>query len=116
MKTKTLFIQGLNREITFHIGENRYDNFDIIDLANPDDLWFHSKTESSCHIVAMLPDNIKKKELRYIIKIGAMLCKTNTSKLRLLSDVEIVYTQIKNVEKTLIPGCVKIINEKLIII
>lgn len=116
MKTKTLFIQGLNKNITFHIGQNKNDNFDIIDLAKPDDLWFHSNNDSSCHVVAILPEDIEKKDLRYIIKIGAMLCKTNTNKLKSLSDVEIIYTQIKNVKKTLVPGCVKLINKKLIII
>jgi predicted ribosome quality control (RQC) complex YloA/Tae2 family protein len=116
MKTKTLFIQGLKREITFHIGQNKNDNFNILDLAKPDDLWFHANGESSCHVVAILPEDIKKKDLRYIIKIGAMLCKNNTSKLRILYDVEIMYTQVIFVKKTIIPGCVNISNEKVIVV
>ena len=28
MKTKVLFIEGLNREITFHIGQNKNENFE----------------------------------------------------------------------------------------
>ena len=32
MKTKILFVRGLNREITFYIGENQNENFDVIDL------------------------------------------------------------------------------------
>jgi len=116
MKTKILFIQGLNREITFHIGQNKDDNFDIIDMASPDDLWFHANSDSSCHVVAIIPEDIEKKNLRYIIKIGAMLCKSGTNKLRLLCDVEIMYTQVKFVEKTLTRGCVKVINQKVIVI
>lgn len=116
MKTKVLFVQGLNREITFYIGENQNENFDVIDLGNPDDLWFHVNKMSSCHVVAILPEDIEKKDLRYIIKIGAMLCKSNTNKLKSLNNTEIIYAKIKHVVKTLIPGCVEILNGKTIII
>jgi len=116
MKTKVLFVQGLNREITFYIGENQNENFDVIDLGNPDDLWFHVNKMSSCQVVAILPEDIEKKDLRYIIKIGAMLCKSNTNKLKSLNNTEIIYAKIKHVVKTLIPGCVEILNGKTIII
>jgi predicted ribosome quality control (RQC) complex YloA/Tae2 family protein len=114
MKTEILFIQGLNREITFYIGQNQNENFEIIDKGNDNDFWFHANNISSCHVVAIIPENINKKELRYIIKMGALLCKINTNKLKSLNNVKIVYTQIKNIEKTNIPGCVKIKNGKSI--
>lgn len=114
MKTKALFIERLNREITFHIGQNKNENFEIIDLGKPDDLWFHANIESSCHVVAILPEDIDKKHLRYIIKVGAILCKSNTNKLKSLHNIEIIYSQIKNVTKTSIPGCVEILNKKII--
>jgi predicted ribosome quality control (RQC) complex YloA/Tae2 family protein len=114
MKTKVLFVQGVNREITFYIGENQNENFDVIDLGKPHDIWFHANNISSCHVIAILPEDIEKKDLRYIIKIGALLCKSNTNKLKTLNNVEIIYSQIKNVVKTLVPGCVEILNKKLI--
>lgn len=114
MKTENLFLQGLNREITFYIGQNKNENFDVIDKGEPDDLWFHANELSSCHIVAIIPKDISNKEQKYIIKAGALLCKKYTNKLKSLRQVEIIYTQIKNIEKTQISGCVKIINEKLI--
>jgi predicted ribosome quality control (RQC) complex YloA/Tae2 family protein len=114
MKTKILFVQGLNREITFHIGENQNENFDVIDLGKPHDIWFHANNISSCHVVAVIPEDIKKNDLRYIIKIGALLCKSNTNKLKSLNNVDIIYSQVKNVIKTLVPGCVKILNKKMI--
>lgn len=61
MKTSSLFIQGLNREITFYIGQKQSENFDIIDLGKDDDIWFHSNNMSSCHVLAILPENIQKK-------------------------------------------------------
>jgi len=114
MKTENLFIQGLNRAITFYIGKNKNENFDVIDKGSSDDLWFHANDVSSCHVVGIIPDDINKKDLKYIIKMGALLCKMNTNKLKSLDDVEILYTQIKNIEKTNTPGCVKIKNTKII--
>jgi hypothetical protein len=116
MKTLNLFLQGLNRDITFNIGENKIDNFNILDISNVDDLWFHSYESSSCYVVAKIPNNIINKEMKYIIKAGAILCKNYTNKLKKLKNVEIIYTQIKNIEKTEYKGCVRAINEKKIIV
>ena len=115
MKTETIFIQGLERDILFYIGKNQNENFNVIDMGSEDDLWFHAKDESSCHVVCEIPDNIDKKELQYIIKTGALLCKNNTNKLKNLSNVKIIYTQIKNITKTKTPGCVLTQNAKTII-
>jgi predicted ribosome quality control (RQC) complex YloA/Tae2 family protein len=114
MKIENLFLQGLNREITFYIGQNKNENFDVIDKGESDDLWFHANEVSSCHVVANIPKDISQKEIKYIIKAGAMLCKRYTNKLKSLLDVEIIYTQIKNIEKTQEMGCVKVINQKII--
>ena len=114
MKTENIFIQGLDRDITFYIGQKQAENFNVIDKGNSDDLWFHANEISSCHVVAILPENINKKDLRYIIKMGALLCKLNTNKLKSLDGIEIIYTEIKNIEKTHVPGCVKIKNTKTI--
>ena len=116
MKTENLFLQGLNREITFHIGQNKNENFDIIDKGEPDDLWFHSNDMSSCHVIANVPDNLSNKQKKYVIKAGALLCKKYTNKLKNLNNVEIIYTKIKNIEKTECLGCVKVKNENKIII
>jgi len=113
MKTENIYIQGLNEEITFYIGQNKNENFDVIDKGDSDDLWFHGNDMSSCHVVAIIPKDLSKKEIKYIVKMGAFLCKKNTSKLSKQHDfVEIIYTQIKNIEKTNIPGCVKINGNK----
>ena len=110
MKTEILFLQGLNREITFYIGQNSNENFDVIDKGKDYDLWFHANNISSSHVVADIPYDISKKDIKYIIRAGSMLCKNNTNKLKNLRNIEIIYTQIKNIEKTNIPGCVVIIN------
>lgn len=116
MKIENRFIEEFNQEITFYIGQKQSENFDVIDKGNANDLWFHASQTSSCHVVAILPEDIERKKLKYIIKVGALLCKNNTNKLKILKNVEITYTQIKNIEKTNVEGCVEIKNSKSIIV
>jgi predicted ribosome quality control (RQC) complex YloA/Tae2 family protein len=116
MKTETIFIQSIKKDVTFHIGKSQEENFTVIDKGAADDLWFHAKNVSSCHVVCELPDDIDKKEMRYILTVGALLCKNNTNKLKSLKNVEITYTQIKNITKTNVPGCVETQNTKKIVV
>jgi len=116
MKTENIYIQGLKREIVFHIGKSQKENFEVIDMGEPHDLWFHAKDKSSCHVVCVIPEDIiDKKDLKYIIKMGAQICKNNTNKLKSLQHIEFVYTEIKNIEKTNIQGCVSTTNTKTIV-
>ena len=115
MKTENVFIQGVKREILFHIGKNKDENFEVIGNGKSNDIWFHAKDISFCHVVCELPEDIDKKDLRYIIKVGALLCKNNTTKLKSQKSVEVIYTQIKNITKTDVAGCVLTNNTKTII-
>ena len=115
MKTEIVFINALKREVTFYIGKNQNENFEVIDKGTNDDLWFHAAELSSCHVVCQVPSDVDKKGLRYIITTGALLCKNNTNKLKSLSNVAITYTQIKNITKTKTPGCVLTQNTKTIV-
>lgn len=115
MKKVTVYFQKINKCIDFIIGKNDKDNFDIIDNANIDDLWFHLNNYPSCHVIASINDIIKKKDLYYIIKKGALLCKTN-SKYKSEKDVEIIYTTIKNIIKTEKVGSVISTNTKIILV
>ena len=114
MITEIVFIKTLMREVTFYIGKTQEENFDVIDKGTINDLWFHAADMSSCHVVCCIPNDIDKKDLRYIIKVGAMLCKNNTNKIKSIKNVNIVYTKINNIIKTDIPGCVITKNTKLI--
>lgn len=114
MKTEVVFLEGLDRDITFYIGRNQNENFAVIDKGKPDDLWFHANGVSSCHVVAILPNDISKADRKYIIKAGALLCKKYTNKLASINGVEIGYTEIINIQKTKTPGCVKITSQKTI--
>jgi predicted ribosome quality control (RQC) complex YloA/Tae2 family protein len=116
MKTENIFIESLKREITYYIGKNQKENFEVIDKGTNNDLWFHAANESSCHVVCEVPIDIDKSDMRYIIKIGALLCKSNTNKLKSQKDVEFIYTKIENVTKTEVEGCVQTKSVKSIIV
>jgi predicted ribosome quality control (RQC) complex YloA/Tae2 family protein len=116
-----IFVPGLNKIIQFYIGKNAKHNNCIIDNASENDIWFHVKDLPSCHIIAVIPEDIiDKKDLRYIIKRGALLCKSR-SKYSNIKKLDIVYTYIKNIVKTEIEGTINILedycgapNEKII--
>ena len=59
--------------------------------------------------------DIEKKDLRYIIKTGALLCKNNTNQIKNVSKIAFVYTKLKNVIKMLVKGRVMTLNTKIII-
>ena len=114
MKTEIVFINALKREVIFYIGKNQSENFEVIDKGANDDLWFHAADLSSCHVVCQVPADIDKKELRYIVTTGALLCKNNTNKLKTMKNVNITYTKISNIVKTDVPGCVVTKDAKMI--
>jgi predicted ribosome quality control (RQC) complex YloA/Tae2 family protein len=111
-KTEIKCIQGLN--ITFYIGKCAAGNFDIIDLAEENDIWFHINNESSAHVIASIPEIVDKKNIKYIIKQGAILCKQHSRFKTSKQSVSIVFTKVKYVTKTTIPGTVIITEEKVV--
>ena len=109
MKSETVQFETFEQSIEYRIGTSANSNFTVIDSAQAEDIWFHVKNQSSCHVVAMIsaypPKTFSKKELHSIIKRGALLCKQNS---RYKSDpsVDIDYTRLENVQKTKIAGTV----------
>jgi predicted ribosome quality control (RQC) complex YloA/Tae2 family protein len=94
------------------IGQNKNDNFDIIDNANSTDIWFHVEGIPSCHVILKTYDRISSIP-RQVIKRCAYLCKIN-SKAKILNKCDISYTTIDNVTKTNIIGQVQVTKHKTI--
>jgi predicted ribosome quality control (RQC) complex YloA/Tae2 family protein len=117
MKYETRYVAALGLEIEFKIGQNAIDNIDVIESSNATDVWFHVSDQSSSHVVATIPHDIQldKKQLMYIVKQGAILCKQH-SRYKSQKNVTIVYTTIQNVTPTNIPGTVTIQNSKTVTI
>jgi len=102
-KVETIYLPKLKQNIVFVIGKNAKGNDEAISDADPEDIWFHLEGQSSCHVIAKVPEDLGRKERGYILRKGAELCKQN-SREKSGKNVEIVYAKIKNVEKTDIPG------------
>ena len=113
MRFEDIFFTQIGRNIMFSVGSNALENFSIIDDSKENDIWFHVKDYSSCHVIASIPEDLKltKKDLRYIIKQGALLCK-KYSKYSNVKDLDIIYTSIDNVKKTDVIGSVLTSNLK----
>jgi predicted ribosome quality control (RQC) complex YloA/Tae2 family protein len=93
-------------QITFKSDIN---NDVIIDAASPNDIWFHVDNKPSCHIIASVPDNISRADIGYIINQGVVLCKKHSYPSE--KKLPILYTRIKNIQKTNIPGRIFISEE-----
>jgi len=78
-----------------YIGQNAKENFELIDNANPDDLWFHLKGLPSCHVVLHTITNNNDAEIQ---RVGE-LCLQHT-KYRGLNSVYVEYLPVKYVKKT----------------
>jgi predicted ribosome quality control (RQC) complex YloA/Tae2 family protein len=116
MKIISKYIDCIDTIIEYKVGGNAQENHDIIDAADPEDLWFHISGCSSCHVICKIPENINdKKILQKIAKQGAVICKEN-SKYKSYKNVKIDYTKIKYVTKKEIPGSVIITNAKSVFI
>jgi len=113
MLEKKVCIEGIF--YTYIIGTNANENFKLIDMSNPYDLWFHVANYPSCHVICQLQEDKKydKKLLRKIVKQGALCCK-QYCKYKNISDLSITYTYIKNISKTDIIGQVNTTNAKYI--
>jgi predicted ribosome quality control (RQC) complex YloA/Tae2 family protein len=113
--SKVIRFDKLNMDVEFIVGKNAKENFEIIDYACEHHLWFHVKGCPSSHVIACIDDNIDRKDMRYIVKQGAVLCKQH-SKYASAKNVEILYTRVCNVQKTDIMGSVSIEHEKTVVI
>jgi predicted ribosome quality control (RQC) complex YloA/Tae2 family protein len=112
MKIYSTYIPKMKSFVEFKIGMNAEENFKIIDESSPNDIWFHINNRPSEHVVARIPENITKKGLSSIIKQGCNICKHH-SKYSSEKNVEVIYTKIENITKTIIIGTVEVKNEKL---
>ena len=68
------------------IGQNAKENWKIIDMSEPDDMWFHLDNYPSCHIVAQTKTELTIENIEEITKLFN-------------SRYPVCYTQIKNLTK-----------------
>jgi predicted ribosome quality control (RQC) complex YloA/Tae2 family protein len=96
-KTETFVWKNTEYEIL--IGKNRQENWELIDNANPADVWFHIADFPSCHVFLINKANARLGEIdRQILKRCACLCKSNTSS-KNAKKIDILYTSVENIHK-----------------
>jgi predicted ribosome quality control (RQC) complex YloA/Tae2 family protein len=95
------------------IGVSDQNNWDIIDNASQNDIWFHVEGQPSCHVIINTngETNIEKR----VINHAAMLCKMN-SKAQHQKRTRIIYTLIKNVRKYDKIGSVQATNTSIVVV
>lgn len=101
---------------TIIIGQNKLENFKLIDDSNLYDIWFHIESEPSCHVILKNSDGIKLRDIpRQVVKRCAYLCKIN-SKAKTKNNCSVIYTQLENVLKTNIIGKVAVDKYKTVMV
>lgn len=113
---KTVFISSLQQSIEYVIGQSAADNMVAIMNAEPHHLWFHVDGVPSCHVIAIVSEDLGRNELQYVVRQGAALCKQHTKRVCNMKRVPITYTAVKNVEPTNIVGTVRVHLPKIRIV
>ena len=100
MRKITKYIESIKGHIEFRVGQNAKENFDLIDISGPNDLWFHINQQASSHVVATIPqdETLDKRILKKIAVQGAVICK-QFSRHKSETAICVMYTPIKNVKK-----------------
>jgi predicted ribosome quality control (RQC) complex YloA/Tae2 family protein len=97
MIVKDIYIE--NKVFKIIIGRNANENDMIIKSSHPLDLWFHLSNVPSAHLV--LKNKGERISKRYLNTIAGMLFEYNNKALR---TTNVIYTEIRNVKRTDVPG------------
>lgn len=103
-------IETIDNEITYKLGQNAQENFDLIDEAlinNKDYWWVHLNDYPSGHCIIE-----STKINNQMINVAGRLIKLN-SKYENMKTLKLIYTQVKNIKKTQTLGQVTILNKPL---
>jgi len=109
MKSVELFIEESEKTYTILIGTDKYNNDQIIKDSDQNDTWFHLDKMTGPHII--LKNNGDKIPKKYLNQIAVMF---QQYKSNLSSKYNVIYTTVKNVKLTNVPGQVNVTNTKLI--
>jgi|SaaInlV_150m_DNA_3_1039698.scaffolds.fasta_scaffold76923_1 predicted ribosome quality control (RQC) complex YloA/Tae2 family protein len=91
------------------IGKNAKDNWDLLDNACEDDLWFHVKDESSAYVI--IENNYKDEITKEDIENACIICKNNSKLRNHNKRVAIIWLPVKYVLKGKVVGQAKLTKE-----
>jgi predicted ribosome quality control (RQC) complex YloA/Tae2 family protein len=99
MKVETVICDDI--DYTVYVGENAADNDKIIKSGRQNDLWLHFESISSPHLVLSCEGQTVSKRCLYMV--AQLLWKY---KPKAPHNQGVIYTEIKNVKLTNVPGSV----------
>lgn len=100
MKTEYIMDNQISVLMIYWIGENAQDNWDIIDRADDNDIWFHLADYPSAHVILRTENITINKISKRTFTQCALQCKRNSKILQQnKSKARVIYTQIKNITK-----------------
>ena len=82
---------------TIKIGQNRKENWTLLDMSEPDNVWFHLADAPSPYVVLVTDQVIREIPKNVIYRCG-ILCKSRSSSKK-ENNSNVNYTYIKNVIK-----------------
>jgi len=100
MKTYITIADGI--KYTVVVGQNKHENWRLIDDADPDDFWFHANGSPSAHVLLYAPEN-------GIVPLSIItFCSEKTC------HRDVIYTNISNIRKGKHIGEAIIIDQQLL--
>lgn len=85
-------------DAVIHVGKNARDNWELLENASADDLWFHVTSESSAYVIVENNEKPDNEIEKLTIYKAAAICKSR-SKLKNTKKVSISYLPIQYVKK-----------------
>ncbi|KAJ1521608.1 hypothetical protein ONE63_003257 [Megalurothrips usitatus] len=90
-----------NPPVTLFMGNDKYENEDLIKWGWPEDVWFHVDNLSSAHVYLRLAPGQTLQDISpAIIEDAGQLVKANSISGCKMNEVDVVYTMWSNLRKT----------------
>ncbi|XP_072170192.1 coiled-coil domain-containing protein 25-like [Diadema setosum] len=86
---------------TIYVGEDKYENEELIKYGFPEDVWFHVDKLSSAHVYLRLKKGQTMDDIPgSVLEDCAQLVKANSIQGSKMNDIAVVYTPWENLKKT----------------
>ena len=96
-------MEWIKDNITYRLGRSASENFRLLDDADPDDWWFHLEGHPSGHLI------VESTEITpAMAALAATLVREHSNLKDSVKKVKVIYTRVRNVTKTKVPGRVLI--------
>lgn len=107
--TKTIYVEENDKSYDLLIGKNQLANDHILKSCSQNDIWFHLENISGPHFVLKNHGDTVPK--RYLNRIASLFQEFKNG---LPNRYSVIYTEVKNVKLTNVPGKVNVSKTKRI--